>query len=276
MANTRYPVVNNKDIPHQKVEKITCRNIPMESPLTPPRYTRFGTEACARDFSEREQSLGLPAHMRYFRTSPDIRDLPDTSADADTSAPDWGLFNDIREKSAGGARSLRYYKTHPDVPDPLYGSLYSACFDLHAWIPGGSSVSVYQGETERSVNVIYDADDASIPPFLLLFPGDRALVPMGLIFDIDVGYSLRLHSRSGLSLRRGLVLANSEGIVDADYVKPVYAIFTNTSGVNVKIHHNERCVQGEIVSCQHLRMEELSEPPAPKSERDGGFGSTGV
>jgi dUTP pyrophosphatase len=42
-------------------------------------------------------------------------------------------------------------------------------------------------------------------------PQERALIPTGLIFDIPEGYSIRIHPRSGMALKYGLILANCRG-----------------------------------------------------------------
>ena len=73
------------------------------------------------------------------------------------------------------------------------------------------------------------------------------MVPTGLIFDIPSNYSVRLHSRSGLSFKQGLVLANQEGIIDSDYVEPVFALMTNLTQVPIQIGNEQRIVQGELV-----------------------------
>ena len=39
-----------------------------------------------------------------------------------------------------------------------------------------------------------------------LYPGERILVPTGLIFNIPEGHSVRLHARSSVSLKKGLIM----------------------------------------------------------------------
>ncbi len=82
-------------------------------------------------------------------------------------------------------------------------------------------------------------------------------------------------TRSGLALKQGLTLANNVGIIDSDYVEPVFAMITNISGNTQYIKHNERICQGELFKDQLCILEEISEPPERKTDRDGGFGSTG-
>ena len=55
------------------------------------------------------------------------------------------------------------------------------------------------------------------------------MIPTGLFFDIPEGWVVKLYARSGLAFKQGLVLANSVGIVDSDYVDPVFVIVQNTT-----------------------------------------------
>ena len=86
---------------------------------------------------------------------------------------------------------------------------------------------------------------------------------------------MRLYPRSGLALKQGLTLANNVGIIDSDYVEPVFAMITNISGTTQYVKHNERICQAELSKDHLCVLEEISEPPERKSDRDGGFGSTG-
>ena len=52
---------------------------------------------------------------------------------------------------------------------------------------------------------------------LVLQPGARALVPVGLRLEIPDGYEVQLRPRSGLALRHGVTLPNTPGTIDSDY-----------------------------------------------------------
>lgn len=164
---------------------------------------------------------------------------------------------------------LRYYKLDKNAFDPVYATKGSACFDLKAFLPNDLMVDIY---TLGNKNIKVKVKENQ----LTLKPGDRALIPTGLIFDIPEGYSIRLHIRSSVSLKKGLMLCNSEGIVDYDYVDPTYIMIGNFSSQSVNIYNGDRIAQGELVEVKQVIMEEISEPPAQKTDRNGGFGSTGV
>tara|TARA_B000000557_G_C20555344_1_gene350707 strand:- start:309 stop:629 length:321 start_codon:yes stop_codon:yes gene_type:complete len=105
---------------------------------------------------------------------------------------------------------------------------------------------------------------------------ERVLIPTGLILDIPEGYSVRLHSRSGLAWKDGVYLTNCEGIIDYDYVEPVFVMMTNISQSPKTINNGDRICQAELVEKVYHSLVEIPEPPTRKTERDGGFGSTGT
>jgi dUTP pyrophosphatase len=100
------------------------------------------------------------------------------------------------------------------------------------------------------------------------------MVPTQLVFDIPEGWSMRLHMRSGLAIKGGLVLSNSEGIVDSDYTDQLMVLITNTSSIPVRINHGDRICQGELVPVYRTQFNHCAKPE-PKANRTGGFGSTG-
>lgn len=167
------------------------------------------------------------------------------------------------------------YKFNSQAKVPEYGTSLSACFDL-CFAPTGSVVRGYD-ELNNPFEDFIDNDE------LVIEPGDRVLVPTGVVMKINLehkyrrhNYSIRLHARSGLALKRGLVLANSEGVIDVDYQLEIFALMTNISKVPATIKVGERICQGEIVKNVIAVFTDVDAMPASHSERSGGFGSTGV
>lgn len=111
---------------------------------------------------------------------------------------------------------------------------------------------------------------------IIINPGERLLIPTGLIFDIPENHSIRIHARSGLSLKQGLALANAEGVVDSDYVDPTFIMMINNSNAVATIKHGDRIAQGELVPVLQSEFQEIPTPPKQKTDRQGGLGSTGV
>jgi dUTP pyrophosphatase len=164
---------------------------------------------------------------------------------------------------------LKFYKLNPVAKAPVFATEGSACFDIHASLIEGAEVELYAPGNFKAAGTVIDRQ-------FKIQPGERVMIPTNLIFDIPEGWSVRIHPRSGISLKHGLVLVNQEGIIDSDYVEPVFILLTNTSSKDYTIHNDDRICQGEMVISPLYHLEELKEKPAQKTDRDGGFGSTGT
>lgn len=163
--------------------------------------------------------------------------------------------------------TLKFYKTNENARIPEFATKDSACFDF-CFTRIGNAYRVYTGN-----NSMYWREYSGNS--IVITPGERVMVPTGLIADIPKGYSIRLHPRSGLSLKQGVVLANQEGVVDSDYVEEIFVLLTNISTNNVVLNDGDRICQGELVETVKYRISERKTAPKQKTERAGGFGSTG-
>jgi len=172
--------------------------------------------------------------------------------------------------------SLKFYKTNEQAQLPVFATKQSACFDLYANLILDETVLYYQSVTTKQLPRKVAFDINSSRPFLQLNNMERMLIPTGLIANIPKGFSVRLHSRSGLAFKQGVYLANCEGIIDSDYVDPIYAMVTSISNVPTRIYDGDRICQGELVRCEKYTLDESDEAPSQKTDREGGFGSTGV
>lgn len=163
---------------------------------------------------------------------------------------------------------LRFYRMNENVELPSFATRQSACFDLRCFLHS-ETVVAYNEENKKV--------ELPVKNGKIYFPsGHRALIPTGLVMDIPTGYSVRIHPRSGTSLKFGLTLINSEGIIDSDYTEEVMIPLHNTSKTYVDIIHGERYAQGEIVTLESVVFTESKTPIRQKTDRKGGFGSTGV
>lgn len=163
---------------------------------------------------------------------------------------------------------LKIYRCSGFATLPTFATKESACFDIYLCLRHSGEIKIY-GNTE-TIHV-FDGEDEE----LQLQPGERVALPTGLIFDIPKGYSVRLHPRSGLALKHGIGFTNAEGIIDSDYVHEIKAIVTNFSQKSYTFKHGDRICQGELVKSLDYSIDELYTVPAIKTDRIGGFGSTG-
>ena len=179
-------------------------------------------------------------------------------------------------KTSNLTETLKFYRLNENAQIPVFSTKQSACFDIHANLIDGEDIQYYQAISTKSVPRRVALDINSSNTFIQLNNMERMLIPTGLIADIPPGFSIRLHSRSGLAFKQGVYLANCEGIIDSDYVDPIFAMVTNISNVPVRIYNGDRICQGELVRCEKYTLNESDEPPSQKTDREGGFGSTGV
>jgi dUTP pyrophosphatase len=134
-----------------------------------------------------------------------------------------------------------------DLPLPTPGSPGSAGFDLRAAIDGE----------------------------LVLRPGERALVPTGLVLEIPPGWEGQVRPRSGLALRHGIGVVNAPGTIDSDYRGEVGVILVNLGESPFSLNRGDRVAQLVIAPVERIEWDEV-DALAPSARGDGGFGSTGV
>jgi dUTP pyrophosphatase len=165
--------------------------------------------------------------------------------------------------------NLKYYKVHPNAISPAFATQQSACFDLSFCSEGKYEYSGYNHYNKKFTRPYKDGN-------IFIGPQDRIMVPTGLILDIPERYSVRVHARSGLSLKQGLVLANSEGIIDSDYIEELFVLVFNRSDNGWFINNGDRIAQGELIKTETYKLAESKKAPEQKTDRKGGMGSTGV
>ncbi|MDY7091760.1 MAG: dUTP diphosphatase [Acidobacteriota bacterium] len=107
-----------------------------------------------------------------------------------------------------------------------------------------------------------------------LEPGQRKLIPTGLVLEIPLGWEGQVRPRSGLALRHGVTVANAPGTVDSDYRGEVGVILINLGAEPFTVRRGERIAQLVVAQAQPVRWIESDQLTAT-SRGGGGFGSTG-
>ncbi|MEK5298652.1 dUTP diphosphatase [Bacillus sp. FSL R5-0659] len=162
-----------------------------------------------------------------------------------------------------------------DATTPTYAHSTDACFDLYA------------------------AED------VIIEPGETALVPTGLAFEIPPGYEMQIRPRSGITLKThlrvqlgtvdsgyagevGVIVDNiakntaDRGVVDVDKTYPITHIDGSASKLGVfnnnaiiKIRKGDRIAQAVIKPVEQATFTVVD--ALEETERGaGGFGSSGV
>lgn len=110
---------------------------------------------------------------------------------------------------------------------------------------------------------------------LCIQPGESALVPTGLFFEIPQGYEIQVRPRSGLAFKQQITVLNTPGTIDSDYRGELKVILINHGKQEFVVEPGMRIAQivvSPIIQARFVRVEALAE-----SERgSGGFGHTGV
>ena len=116
---------------------------------------------------------------------------------------------------------------------------------------------------------------AHIDEIMEIAPGETLRVPTGIAIALpDANHVALVCARSGLSVKHGINLANSVGVIDSDYRGEIIVALYNQSDRTYAIEPGERIAQLLIMPVETPDLcvvDSISE-----TERGaGGFGSTG-
>jgi dUTP pyrophosphatase len=101
------------------------------------------------------------------------------------------------------------------------------------------------------------------------------LVGTGLVIGVPNGHFLGVFARSSTPLKKGLMVANGVGVIDADYCGPADEVkiqVLNFTDGPVQVKRGDRLAQGIVLPTPKVEWEEVTDLVAPTR---GGFGSTG-
>lgn len=115
--------------------------------------------------------------------------------------------------------------------------------------------------------------DFTSPIDISLKPGEMIKVPSGIRCYIENGYVLNIFPRSSLGFKYQICLANTVGIIDADYYNAfneghIIVALVNRGDKEVTINKGDRFVQGIFYKFYTAKEEEVT------TVRTGGFGSS--
>ena len=150
---------------------------------------------------------------------------------------------------------------------PEYATSKSAGFDFR--------VDVSKVKEKFTWNCILSYDKNGVINKVIICPGGRALIPTGLHMSIPEGYMLAVVTRSGIGLKNGITMANSFGVIDADYRGDIGLIVQNNGFEPFTIQQGDKIGQGIIYKCEQAEFTLVDK--LDKTERgEGGYGHTGV
>lgn len=119
---------------------------------------------------------------------------------------------------------------------------------------------------------------AAVESEVVLRPGERALVPTGLVLAIPPGWEGQVRPRSGLALRHGIGILNAPGTIDSDYRGEVGVILVNLGAAEFPVRRGDRIAQLVFARTEPVEWEEAEEAEelGGSGRGEGGFGSTGA
>ena len=154
--------------------------------------------------------------------------------------------------------NVKIKKLYNNSKIPIKMHDYDAGFDIMAHLPSDMFCEI-EG---NKINGI------------MINPGETVMVGSGISVDIPKGYYLAIYSRSGLSSKRGVGLANSVGIIDCNYHDEIMLPLYNHGTQSQIIRHNDRvaqCMLMPIIDTKFIEVDHFD-----TEDRGGGLGSTGI
>lgn len=142
---------------------------------------------------------------------------------------------------------------------------------LHEW-----GLPSYQSDMAAAIDL-----HACLDAPLTIEPGTPAqLVPAGIAVHMGNPYmAATIAPRSGLGHKKGLVLGNSIGVIDADYQGPIMVSVWNRNAPGsepIVIQPGERIAQMMFVPVLRPVFTTVEAFSSESARGAGGFGSTGV
>ncbi len=165
---------------------------------------------------------------------------------------------------------------------PIRSTEFSAGYDFEAAedivIPSifSSLIEFIREECSNAVSIAMDprAMRPTIPDPIIAKP---VLVPTGIKISLEPDQELQLRNRSSGSYKKGLLLGNGVGTIDADYFSNpdndghIMFQFWNLTSEDILIKKGDKIGQG-IVARYNITHDDL----VNKQQRMGGHGSTGA
>lgn len=108
-----------------------------------------------------------------------------------------------------------------------------------------------------------------------IFGGCTKAVRTGISFSIPKGYEVQIRSKSGLALKKLLVVANSPGTIDEEYTGEIIVIVKSNAACLTVINRGDKIAQAVLAPVIQSKIVEIQE--LPETDRGAnGFGSSGV
>jgi dUTP pyrophosphatase len=115
---------------------------------------------------------------------------------------------------------------------------------------------------------------ANLPAATIIAAGSIVLIPTGLSIALPAGMEAQIRSRSGMTLKHGIVVANGVGTIDSDYRGEIKVILHNCSQTDYNLQPGEKIAQMIIAPYLYADFEE-TDTLDETLRGSGGFGHSG-
>ena len=141
--------------------------------------------------------------------------------------------------------SIQRLPGHDDIPFPRYMTEHAAGMDVFAAV----------------------GEDATIAP------GERMLIPTGIVVALPHGFEAEVRPRSGLAAKNGITIVNAPGTIDADYRGEVGVILINHGNEPFVVRRGDRIAQMVVHRVCRVKWQAKNQLE-PTDRGEGGFGHT--
>ena len=157
-------------------------------------------------------------------------------------------------------------------PLPTYESKGSAGMDLRADFSKVKNHDdlIYFGDIACETEVDKDGKRTKV---VEMRPHSRVLIPTGIHIALPEGYEAQIRPRSGLALKKGIMVTNSPATIDNGYLEEIGIILTNTGDEPFIIKDGDRIAQMVVKKFETVTWNPVKELLG--YNRGGGFGHTG-
>ena len=131
--------------------------------------------------------------------------------------------------------------------------------------------------TEGSAGIDFYVPNDYPQNLCVIEPGSRCFIPSGIKANVPDGYALVAFNKSGVALRKQLLVGAA--VVDSDYQGEIHLHLVNTSNQAVEISAGEKLVQFLLLPVDHGPVQLVDEEDlfnSTSARGNGGFGSTGL
>jgi dUTP pyrophosphatase len=137
-------------------------------------------------------------------------------------------------------------------------------------LPGNEDIPLPRYMTEHAAGMdIF----AAVGSAVTIAPGERRLIPTGIVLELPQGFEAEIRPRSGLAIKYGITLVNSPGTIDADYRGEIGLIMINHGQEPFVVRRRDRIAQMVVHRVCRVKWQAKNQLE-PTNRGEGGFGHT--